>query len=312
MLKKVLVVFLALFIVVLVTAFIANLTDIGNSIDKYCGANIAPFLRGMPRIFFYSLKLFFFFFVIVVFNRKFKLSSALLFFSFAIPAVLIDATVFIAGRQLVPLRFPFETLFPIIGLLTGVLYLKSRKKIILISPILVAFIFASHKYFIPGIIRFMEARDSKLIKAGSPFGKGNFYTIKNAPIFLEDTVNKKCVLIEFYFVGCQPCEQKIKYLTALKSKINSIDFEIIMVCDGTISNFASFQAHAKKNIGLGFLFFYDKDSLIKKISGDHGYPYELIIGNKNKIVSSQIGFNAETSEMYLSENYRKIQSVLDR
>jgi Redoxin len=278
-------------------------------------ANLDSFNSGisqMPRIITYVLKAFVFYSVFVIIQGKFKFSITYSFIIFAFSVLAIDCTVFIDGQKLIPLRFPFETLFSFLGLIGAVVFLRRKRIFYYYLTGFIIFSVLSHVCFIPVIIRFMEKRLTSSVAHSSPFGKGEIYTIANQAITFQDTAKKKCALIEYYFVGCPPCEKKIKYLKKLKEKVNSSQFNIFLVCDGSISSFDSFFSNAQRNNYQGFSFFYDKNQLKSKIMPGSNYPHEIIIDSEGKIISSQIGFNEETAEAYLSDNYKAILSVLGK
>src|SRR5437763_16720562 len=58
----------------------------------------------------------------------------------ALPAIIIDVSVLITNQSLVPLRFPFSSVFPILGCLLGYLVIKRRFKFVTVLALaMVAF-----------------------------------------------------------------------------------------------------------------------------------------------------------------------------
>jgi hypothetical protein len=239
--------------------------------------------------------------------RKSKFSPSSTFWVLLIPVIIIDLTTFIEGRSLMPLRFPFSTLFPIFGLLGGFLKVSSSKRHFRIfAAFFILFTVISQLYFIPAIIKYMIKRDSKNIPVSPSVIEGEFITINGSTIVIKDTAKAKTILIEYYFVGCVACENKKPYLKKLLEKNQPDKFQVIFICNGSISNFAKFQTHARANDLRGATYLYRKDDESKNKYMPGGYPFEIMLNDKLKITSTIEGFNSEAGAMYVRETQEKI------
>ncbi len=310
--NKIKLILFSVFSSVIIIALIANIDVVGGMFDSLFGGKTDDAISRLDKIYFYLLKAIIYFFLFLYAYKKFLQSAWFTFGSIIAPAILVDATVFIDGITLVPLRFPFETFFPVLGAFAGVTKVSSNKKYFLgVCLMMIVFSVLSRIFFIPGIIHYMEKRDSEKITIRTPFVNEHFLTINQDSTRLEDTVTGKCSLIEFYFVGCMPCVQKFKFLKELVGKINSKEFKIFMICDGSITSYRQFIEDAEKNRNTGFVFLYAIEGSVKKMSNLTGYPYELVLDGNKQVISSFLGFNIETSSMYISNNYKKIKQIIN-
>lgn len=297
-----------LFIIV----FLANLDSIGGHIDSATGSRIEEAVNRIDRAYLFAIKMLIYFCSFLFAYKKYAQTPWLTFVCLLIPVILIDATVFIDGISLIPLRFPFETLFPALGLLGGVIKVGSQKKYFLLyAAFMVLFVFLSKRLIIPAIINHIEKRESRKIVNHPPFGNGYYLTVTGDSTRLEDTANTKCTLLELYFVGCLPCEQKLPVLAELYKETGSTQFRVILICNGLITNFQKFLQHARRNEQPGFTFLYDNRGNIEKMTSSTGFPYEMLVTKEGQIISSFAGFNTETSAMYITDDLKTIKQILN-
>jgi hypothetical protein len=237
-------------------------------------------------------------------KNKVWLSSVVL-----LPLIAIDLSTLINGKSLIPLRFPFATIFPVLGILTGFVILQGKKFLITLTILgSILFTVLSHKYFIPEIMWWMLNRDKP--KISSSIFSNNFKTINESLIQFKDTFKAELQLVEFYFVKCPPCESKYETLKKVREKYSMSDLDIIMVCDGNISAYPEFITHQEKKKLSGITFLYDNAKNIERnINSAIGYPTELLIKN-NVIRHSQTGFNDESASQYYKSETERINKLL--
>jgi len=220
--------------------------------------------------------------------------------------IIIDASVFFTFPEMIPLRFPFSSIFPIIGALTSQLIISRKYKMLLIfTPVIIVFFYISHAFIIPQLIFQITLKNEK---------KTNYQTIFNATFIdaagkhykLDDISNKNCKLIECYFVGCPPCEQKEIELIKLDSIFKNKSFSIIRICSGVVTNYETFK---KNTVGKKGIYLYDNDSLLYKSYHLLGYPFELI-ADRNYIKTTVNGFDKTTSDVYLNNEIKTINNII--
>ena len=104
-----------------------------------------------------------FYLLLTLFLHRFTVKNTDLFFIVFLPVLIIDLTVFIEGNSLIPLRFPFATLFPVFGILAGIVILNKKVFISLFAVvIIIAFSLLSHFFFIPSILLYMQEKQRLL------------------------------------------------------------------------------------------------------------------------------------------------------
>ena len=95
--------------------------------------------------------------------------------------------------------------------------------------VIVSFLLLSFYSFIPRIVLFMAEKNADEISIDSRVDSFQFKTITNDIVILEDTLNPKCSLLEFFFVGCMPCERKIPLIKKMSDSINSPNFHAYFI-----------------------------------------------------------------------------------
>ncbi|ATL46085.1 hypothetical protein COR50_02285 [Chitinophaga caeni] len=218
-----------------------------------------------------------------------------------IPVILLDATTLITGSELIPLRFPFATIFPVLGALLG--YILSCRKLLL-SIVYIVFItlftVLSAYVFIPKLILQKSFRNDVSFNGNS---------IKNAvllnpdkhPCYISSLLEKKVTLLEFYFVGCPPCEMKKNALDSLRKKVDSNKFQIIYICDGAVTSWDEFVKHGKKWEDQQQKYFYADSATITRLyqMERRSYPLEVILNEQLEAVSVHYGYNDIFRDLYL-------------
>jgi hypothetical protein len=237
-------------------------------------------------------------------KNKILLGAIVLF-----PVLAIDLTTLFNGQMLIPLRFPFATIYPILGIITGILILLGKRVLTaLVILFSIAFSILSHMYFIPRIIWGMQNKNKP--KVSVSILNDNFKTIADGLIKINDTIKSKVQLVEFYFVRCLPCESKYEILKKIREKYSKDELDIIMICDGEISPYDEFKRHQENKKIPGITFLYDNEKKIERnIKGERGYPTELLI-SYNVIKYSQAGFNDESASFYYKSEVEKIDNLL--
>ncbi len=231
-----------------------------------------------------------------------------LFFILFVPVFLLDSTTLIAGRDLIPLRFPFDILYPLLGILCGMALHRSRLKFLIVFGISLIFMLVSEVY-VRSLLNWYTrewSQDNNIENIDILSEK--FKTIDNQFIVLSDTLNSKVKLVELYFVGCPPCEQKYEVLKELL--LSNSDLKIAVICDGSITSYTRFLKHAKKNSFGNVIFLYDDKGFLEKQSWISGYPTELLYGNK-QLINLDSGFGFSIKDRWLKKEQILINKILN-
>lgn len=241
-----------------------------------------------------------FFFNYLLFRRTFNLSGPTTFLFLTLSVILLDCTTFINGRSLIPLRFPFDTLFPILGITGGWIFTKtSRAVFVTYSAFVLFFLVLSHIYIIPNIINYMLNRDSENLEIviRPDFFSASLKRTDGSHVSLDSLMSDQYTLLEFYFVGCKPCDEKYDILKNIKDK----NLRIIYICNGAATPFDRFRSHAALKDSTGnSMFFYDSDSITRNDLKVTSFPFELLFRDR-KLVRKFNGFNPSAAEQYVSD-----------
>ena len=245
-------------------------------------------------------------FLQAIFSIKyFNLGFTKTFISTLLVTILIDCSTIYTGNLLIPLRFPFATIFPILGFLTAIVYIsKSRKYFVLIMAFSSIFTFFSYFNFVPRII--LQMQSSVQLQPDINFLSGTFLTIDSTELNFQTIKkeNKSFYLFDLFFVDCPPCVQKFALLDSISKKYSNL--KIICICNGAISSFTDFKILVDGNKKNDIVFLYDHKYLIKNyLKNVNSYPMEFILNNKDQVVSTLAGFNIKRKEDYL-KNYSNI------
>lgn len=253
---------------------------------------------------------YFFYFILSSFIYSRIQNHFLAFFTVALIPILIDASVFITLPSMVPLRFPYSTTFMLLGIVSGYLYNTKRWYLLVLSFIfLCLYSYIGSEYLIPSMTYSIITRTKQKTKISKTFIAGEYYTVGGTKIKLQDSLSKKCTLVECFFVGCLPCEQKISALKKIREAYNDSLLCIVMICNGNATSWGSFINYYKNTSLKGVIFLYDKMSILQKQS-IRDYPTELLIGN-DKIHFIQTGYDKQSESIYLRNEFIKINTVIN-
>jgi hypothetical protein len=258
------------------------------------------------RILRYVAISFFYFVLYLWLYTKYKKNNFFLFITTVATPILIDSSVLITYPEIIPLRFPFASIFPLLGALMAVALIARLKLLVIwLAVFCLGFFAISHTFIIPSISYNILNRNPRKI-SDSIFNE-KFYTVKGQPVELKDTCSSTCNLLEFYFVGCAPCEQKLKVLKEINDAYENKSFSVFLICDGRYTTFEKFMMHQQKVEDPRFTFLFDRDSVLFKKYELKAYPFE-ILANKNRTISTQLGFEQSAAKIY----YRKKLELINK
>ncbi len=265
--------------------------------------NIGPFKQ--PNIARYIC-----YFLFSYFIRLGNISLKRKFLYIAIPAILLDSTTIFFGPELIPLRFPYLTIYPIFGIICGLLLQHSSRRFIHTFIGTAMFFIISEIYIIPEILWLMYKSDSNEISISkNEIAMETFKGVNSKQIKLKDTIQNKVALLEFYFVGCPPCEDKYEYLKKLVDEYQDKGLEIVLICDGSASTYEQFIAHWKKNSYKNIIFLYAQEKSLSKYNIE-GFPTEFLYA-KGKVQYREKGFGKAIATKWFEGERKKIQTLLD-
>lgn len=248
--------------------------------------------------------------VILKINSKEYSKSGVAIILGATPLI-IDASVIFTAPNLLLLRFPFSSSFTILGILLGYLInLKPKQYFILAFIFSFVYVYFSKTYIIPHIIFKLE-NTNKIFepKVSNDFYKSKYLNSSNDTLSFSD-FSKNCTIVDFFFVGCAPCEGKRKLYEEIVENINSEKYKIILVCNGALTNKNTFIEYVNKQIKKdNILYLYDYNGAFKKLTNHTGYPFEIIFNGTIPLYTTE-GFNEESKNILMKEKINQIKNII--
>ena len=97
---------------------------------------------------------------------------------------------------------------------------------------------------------------------------------------------KKYQLLDFWFIGCKPCQKNFPQLQELQSKFsNNLDVIALNPVDKE-SDIQKFKEKYKLNFGM------QKDSLLLNVYYDViAYPTTILINSKGEVLYKHVGYD---------------------
>ena len=249
-----------------------------------------------------------FYFFCTVFFKKPQYGSPLLnCMLIALPSIIIDGSVLLTAPNLVPLRFPFSSIFPVLGCVGGYFVIKRKYKLAgVLALLFVLFSVVSFIYIIPRIIYSMEQVNTTPVKAS--FLQAKFLDRHGDSVRL-DAYRSDWLFVDLFFVGCKPCVLKEKMFSELVSERKENNYRIVIICDGSISTFKAFSEYVKsKPEDSKMIYLYDFNSNIEKfLTNVNGYPHEVVFKN-GVSYKSYSGFNEQSFQVNKRERIKLIEN----
>lgn len=263
------------------------------------------------HILIYTGEVIFNFFLYLYLYKKTKANYWLIFLMTVITPIVIDASVLITNTDKIPVRFPFSTIFPLIGAGLAIIKLQSSKILFNLSFLATTLILLSiYQIVLPKLFFYSLEKSKSQNEISVAFFEKTFYTTENKPIILKDTLNSKCAIIECFFKGCTPCESKKKTLEKIRKKYDSKDLTIVFICDGSITGYNDFIDYSKLNNNKGFIFLFDSKNILKKDFKIEKYPFE-IFSNKTSYLKTFTGFDEQIENEYYKNKITEINKTLN-
>ncbi|TAE15158.1 MAG: hypothetical protein EAZ47_08145 [Bacteroidetes bacterium] len=230
------------------------------------------------------------------------------FYILFIPIFLLDATTLIFGRQLIPFRFPYATVYPLLAIICAILVKKDKKLVVICLFVMsMIFLIVSEWYIKPAMVLKHHMANNVDNTVSSPFKNIDVITVHGKRISIADTIRGNPTVLEFYFVGCKPCDEKLNYLKILKDSCGVKHLNIMLVCDGNATSFDNFIKNAQEQGMSGLSFFYLKGNSQRTISIE-GFPTQFTVA-KGIICKKEVGFNITIAADWLRREIELIRKL---
>lgn len=134
---------------------------------------------------------------------------------------------------------------------------------------------------------------------------------KDKKVVSDKSLKGKVVLLDFWFIGCFPCDLKMKEFEKLAAYYkDNKDVAIITVNAGFKDSFESFS---KKIMSFpsNMVHLYDSAAIIAKKLNLQGYPTEFLL-DKNGIIRDEFaGYTKDIALVYFDKTKVKINALLN-
>ncbi|MBX9785677.1 MAG: TlpA family protein disulfide reductase [Chitinophagaceae bacterium] len=243
-----------------------------------------------------------------------KHKTVIAFFILALPLFLFSLYALLANPSLFPLYIPANPLVGLAGIITSVLIKVKSKKIALLfggSTFLVLLLYCF--WALPLFIQAKEKRSLKVLEQTPINFTNSLIKLDKTHITPQILSQKKVVLLDFWFIGCEPCMRKMKYLQKIYDlyKDNS-EVLIAVVSYGESDKIDEVLEFKQKNPEYRFDFFYDANGAFCKANNFKTYPIELILNSSQKVLSTYHGFGRETEHLYIDKTKQIIDEIIKK
>lgn len=206
-----------------------------------------------------------------------------------------------------PIRFPIASLFPILGAFLAFAFVH-KKNIILFSGLSFLLIFTYGYFFYPHLLYKKGQANGPNVRYTNKLFEVPLISIKGDTVLLRDTLNAEINLIEFFFVGCIPCEEKLVAIDSLLRSYKRSQFNVVNICSGHHTSFEKFKKYTSKKDKSEFIYLYAPDSTLGKLYGhEWGFPFEQVITKNRIFISKQIGYDPSYEKLYIKNKIKQIE-----
>ena len=114
--------------------------------------------------------------------------------------------------------------------------------------------------------------------------------LKNKPVEIYSYLEEGPMLINFWFLACEPCKKEMKFLDEYQKKYAEYGFNIVSINTDNSRAFKSVKPFVKSK-KYSFDVLSDPRSKYFKKLGGNVCPYTVIVDKDGSIVSKHVGYN---------------------
>lgn len=137
-------------------------------------------------------------------------------------------------------------------------------------------------------------------------------TMVNGEKLSSRNLKGKTVLLDCWFINCQPCYDKLRYLRTLQDHYRKrSDVVIIAVDTERNKSFEDFSRQIK-NLPPEIMYAYDPSGTLSTQLNLTSYPTEILLDSTGKLRDHFIGFNEDIALIYMPSTIKKINRISSR
>lgn len=138
------------------------------------------------------------------------------------------------------------------------------------------------KYFILFLISFMFS-EGELPQA---FMKD----LNNKKVNIYDFIKDGPMLVNFWFLACEPCKKEMKYLDIYNEKYSKYGFKVVSINTDNARTFSRVKPYVNSK-KYSFDVLSDPKSLFFRKMGGQQCPYTILFDEKGNITNKHVGYN---------------------
>jgi thiol-disulfide isomerase/thioredoxin len=187
---------------------------------------------------------------------------------------------------------------------------KSLTKIIIAFICIISISILSHIYLTPfaryTAYKIISKKGDKIVSKKVTY---SFITNEGETLSQSNYINS-VVLIDYWFIGCKPCYEKMQALAELSDIYKKNDnVKIIAIDAATTDSYSEFLEECK-SLPKGLIYGYDTSIETKLKFKIEGYPTEILITKDGNVEQYLSGFNLDYKDKYIRETKNKIDELL--
>ena len=175
--------------------------------------------------------------------------------------------------------------------------MMNKKTILIISKVLIVFLFLKTNIIAENLGDSPNIISKKLVDSANEIDNAKemlpFQTLKNLknkPIEISSYLDSGPMLINFWFLACEPCKKEMKFLNDFHEKYSEYGFKVVSINTDNSRAFKSVKPFVKSK-KYSFDVLSDPRSKYFKKLGGNVCPYTVIIDKDGAIVSKHVGYN---------------------
>ena len=114
--------------------------------------------------------------------------------------------------------------------------------------------------------------------------------LNNKKVNIYDFIEDGPMLVNFWFLACEPCKKEMKYLDIYNDKYHKYGFKVISVNTDNARTFSRVKPYVNSK-KYSFEVLSDPKSLFFRKMGGQQCPYTILFDEKGNIISKHIGYN---------------------
>lgn len=259
-----------------------------------------------------SLFFVFYFLLGIIFQLITNRTKFKTFIYLGMPLIILTIYGLIVNPSLFPLYIPVNPLAGLAGIMTAILLKKTSRLYALLFGSLSLLIISLYCFWaLPIIIQRNERKSLKVLESVPLNFINSLVRLDKTPITAQILSNKKVVLLDFWFIGCDPCMRKMEYLQKIhESYKDNSDVLIAVVSNGYSDKIEEINDFKQKHPEYTFEFLYDSGGEFCKANNFTSFPVEIILNSSQNVVSTYHGFGRETENLYINKTKQAIEKVL--